>query len=141
MGLAETICDILTVPAAIGGIHTYSDTARSGFNRTTYPTVFDTNGLIKPCIFVDERSRINIQDLMGDGIASMRSVVEIWFFAHSSYGAIDTMRDSVFDQLHEVQVAGTFQVLWSNDVRVEHDEDIDALIERSDYWVFLTKGT
>ncbi len=141
MGFEETVRDVLTVAEAIGGIYTYEDTGRNGINRTVTPAAFNSAGLILPTILIKKRGSTSIPPLVGAGVSSARTIIEVWFYDRENYLAIDVMRESVFGQLHESQIDGAFQVLWNFDVRDERDETIDAQVERSDFWIFHKKGS
>jgi len=140
MTLETVVQTALTVAAATGGIYTHEDTGRNGINRTTTPAAFDANGIIKPTILIRVRSEVNTYDLVGN-VASTRAVLEVWFYSSDSYTTTSIMRSSVFGQLHNKQLSGTFQVIWNWDVQEARDESIDALVERSEYWAYIKKGS
>jgi len=140
MGLKDTVKTALTVAQATGGIYTLEDTGRSGINRTRVPAAFGDAGIIKPCILIKERATFDTADLVGN-ITSARTTLEVWFYDHDSYLVIDAMRESVYGQLQNARLDGTFELIWNWDVREGHDESIDACTERSDFWVYLVKGS
>lgn len=144
--LAILVADTATLVAtATGGIYTPDTTGRLGINRGTVPGAFDsTTGNIKPCILLKLRSAIPDGLLRDDAnqYSSVRQIIECWFYQHSGYATIETMRDRVYALLHARQLAGTFQVFWQGDIRGGgfRDLELDASVERSEYLALTKKS-
>ena len=73
--------DTTLLALATGGIWDFDETKRLGLNRTTQPTAFDSNGIIKPCVLLKTRSEIPDGFLMDDDgqVASAVSTIEMWY--------------------------------------------------------------
>ena len=135
--------DATLLTTATGGIWDFDETKRLGLNRTTQPTAFDSNGIIKPCVLLKLRSSVPDYILADDSnqYVSAQEILECWFYESSGYANIETMRDRVYVLFHTVQLSGTFQVLWAGHFRPGiRDDDLDASVERTDYQVFLPKS-
>ena len=134
--------DATLLATATGGIFDYTETGRQGLSRTITPTAFDSNGIIKPCVLLKLRDAIPDGQLADDAsqYVSVRQILEAWFYADSSFAAIETMRDRVFTLLHGKQLTGTFVVRWAGDVRGQRDIELDAFLERSDYLVITKRS-
>lgn len=131
------------VAAATGGIYDFDETGRLGLSRTLTPGAYDSNGLIKPCILLKQRSATPDYQLADDTnqYVSVQEMLEAWFYEEDGYSNIETMRDRVYALTHTVQLTGTFQVLWAGDLRPGiRDDDLDANVERSDYQVYLPRS-
>lgn len=139
-GVLEADAPLLT--AATGGVYDFDETGRSGINRATTPGAFDSNELVKPCVLVKARDTVADNALRDDPsqYASVRTVIEVWFYDDEGYSSIETMRDRVYALLAGKQFSGTFKVTWMQDIRQGRDEDLDASMERSDYDVRHSKS-
>jgi hypothetical protein len=128
--------------SATGGIWDYDETGRLGINRTTTPTAFDSNGILKPCLLLKLRSSEPDGILADDAnqYTSVREMIEVWFYEEGGYTNIETMRDRVHALLHAQQLTGTFQILWQGDLRNQRDIEIDANLERSEYLAITYKS-
>jgi len=134
--------DATLVAAATGGIYDLGETGPNGISRTTTPDAFDDNEMIEPCILVKTRGSTPDGALVDEAeqYASARQVLEVWFYEHSGYDNIDTMRDRVYTLLHAVQLADTFRVLWAGDLGQQRDTDLDASLDRSEFAVHTYKS-
>ena len=134
--------DATLLATATGGVWDFDEAGRLGISRTTTPTAFDANEIIKPCILLKLRSSEPDQALVDEGARyqSTTEMLEAWFYEDDGYSNIETMRDRVWVLLHAVQLSGTFMCLWSGDVRQARDTDLDASVERSVYQVTTKKS-
>lgn len=127
---------------ATGGIYDYDETGRLGINRTTTPDAFDSNELIKPCVLLKRRSRTPDNVLRDDAnqYASAVDVIEAWFYEDNGTSNIETMAARAYILTHAKQISGTFQVLWAGDTEPVRDEEMDAIVMRSDYVAQIKKS-
>lgn len=127
---------------ATGGIYDYDETGRLGLSRTTTPAAFDSNELIKPCILLKRRSRTPDNVLRDDNnqYASAVDVVECWLYEDNGTSNIETMAARIYVLLHTKQISGTFQVFWAGDIEPVRDDEMDAIIMRSDYVAQIKKS-
>ena len=131
--------DATLLATATGGVWDYNETGREGLNRTINPDAFDSDGIIKPCIVVVLRSSTPNYILQDDDgqYQSVVDVIELVFYADSSYTPINTMLDRCYALLHTARPSGggAFAVRWAGDVRGQRDATLDALVEASTYQV------
>lgn len=122
-----------------GGIYTYGETGRLGVSRVTTPDAFDaTTGALKPCCVVKTRAQMPDGGARDVGVASYRTVVELWFYddTDASYATLRAARDRAFALLDETMI-GTNKVIprWiGNIIENARDEELNrALLLRADY--------
>ncbi|MCC6454203.1 MAG: hypothetical protein IT328_04620 [Caldilineaceae bacterium] len=131
--------DATLVALATGGIWDLNETGRMGLNRSNEATAAAfTNGMIKPCILVKLRSSNPAGDAVDEGekVMSARDMVSVWFYQDSGLDQIDLMRERVRTLLNFKQLSGSGRCLWAGDSQPDHDIDLDANVQRSDYAVW-----
>lgn len=132
----------ILVALATGGIYDYAETGPDGISRTTTPSAFDDNEIIKPCILLKSRGAVPDLALTDEGTQylSVQEALEVWFYEDTGYTSIEAMRDRVYTLLHATQLANTFKLLWAGDVRSQRDTNVDANVERSEFTVHTFKS-
>jgi hypothetical protein len=122
-----------------GGLYTFVGTGRNGISRQTTSAAFDaTTGILKPCCVVKERALNPDGGARDTGVASYRTVVELWFYDDSDAASttIASAAARAFDVLDGVMIGDTKWIpRWmGNPVQNERDRALDnALVLRSDY--------
>lgn len=122
-----------------GGLFTFDETGRNGISRQSTAGAFDaTTGVLKPCCVVKQRAMVPDGGARDVGVASYRSVVELWFYDDSD-ATTDTIYSAAaraFAVLDDVMIGDTKWIpRWiGNPVHNERDRALDnALVMRSDY--------
>lgn len=134
--------DATLVAAATGGIYDLTEAGHMGLNRTSTPSAWDSNGVIKPTILVRERASnpgFNVPDDDGQ-VMDTRQICEVWFYHDSSFATIATMKNRVYSLLHAKRISGAGRVDWAGDVRPMREIDLDAWVERSDYLIVAIRA-
>lgn len=136
--------DATLLATATGGIYSFDEAGSEGLNRTTTPSAWDSNGVLKPCIMVSARQANPGYNVPDDGNQSMdvRQVVELYFFQFDGYSAIETMKSRCYVLLHAKRLSGPYRVDWAGDARLGRDLDLDCFVERVDYLtIYIRSGS
>lgn len=139
---AVLAADATLLATATGGVWDISQTGEEGINRTTTPTAFDANLILKPLVLLRMRSS-NPDFILQDDTnqyQSVREMLECWLYADDSYAPIETMQARIYALLHAKPLTGTFAVRWAGDIRNMKDATLDALVERSDYLCIVKRS-
>lgn len=134
--------DTTLLAAASGGVWDAAETGPDGINRTSTTAAFDSNLVIKPCVFLKLRSSVPDYILADDEnqYVSVREMIEVWCYQNSGYATIETMRLRIYALLHAKQLAGTFAVRWQGDIQPFRDIDLKANGLRSDYLAVVKRS-
>lgn len=134
--------DATLVAAATGGIYDLTEAGHMGLNRTSTPSAWDSNGVIKPTILVRERASnpgLNVPDDDGQ-VMDTRQICEVYLFEDGGYGTIKSMGDRIYTLLHAKFISGAGRVDWAGNVRPWRDIEVDAWVERHDYLVIAIRA-
>ncbi len=137
--------DATLLSTATGGVYDPDEAGRMELNRTTTPAAFDSNGILKPTVYLKSRGDTPDGILRDDAnqFNSTVEVIEVWAYddPDTGYSNIRTMLDRCYVLLHAQGLTATDAILhWAGDTPQLYDDELDAAVQRADYQVFASKS-
>jgi hypothetical protein len=133
--------DITLNTILTGSVFFYPESGRKGINRIQVPLAYDkVKGLLKPTAIVLELDETpDYQAVDGAGIYMSTVTPEVIFIydhGDAGYGQIELAYDRIYQLLNARQIAGAFQMFWTNTVKYKRQPDmLDACFFRVDFKV------
>ena len=120
----ESLADtFITSLYLTGGLFKSGDLGPEGITRETAPAAFDSDGFLKPCALVKQRSTVNTGDLsdIDYKLISKREVVEIYLYQDTGFDTIDNAVNYITMQLTGEQYDDSFEMNLDNIVDRQRD--------------------
>lgn len=108
-----------------GGVYVAGELGREGITRTSAPSAFDSNGYLKPCALVRQRSQVSDSQVIDqiEQIASETRIIEIYLYEDSGYTNIDSALSRLFTLFFGYQFSnGGFPLEWIGTLDRERDQ-------------------
>jgi hypothetical protein len=130
--LLSTLTGDATLMATLtGGMHTATEVSRQ-----YTPAAFDANGEVLPCGLL----RIETETPAGPYHTSARLFALLLWYQRRGYDAIDAAKTRAFTLLHELRLAGTWQVMHADDLGDAEDEALGCSLSGSRFVVYRLRG-
>jgi hypothetical protein len=104
-----------------GGVYTAGAVGREGISRDTTPAAFDSNGYLRPCALVRQRTLTADNQVVDVTIASATLVLEIYIYEDSGFSSIDSALARLFTLFNQYQFSNSFPVEWIGTINRERD--------------------
>lgn len=128
-----------------GGLYKAGDLGPEGVTRVSAPAAFDSDGFLKPCGLIRQRSAVNTGELSDYDykLLSKREVVEIYLYQDggSGYDAIDGAASYITLQLTGESYSDSFEMDLANVLYRQRDNGAlnGASLNKMD-WAVVSVG-
>lgn len=122
-----------------GGIRTYRELDHKGISRKTTPAAYDDDsGLMLEHVVIKQRGQIPTYELASQDsqFVTTEQILELWFYAHNDFAALETARTRAYALLQEKNIAGVGRLTLVNQIDDARAEEYnDAAMLRADFQV------